>query len=185
VGPLTTISSFTGIYTLPTSNYSEDRIDAFIADVEKKTFIKMMGDDAYYRSFQTLLDGGALPYLSENNGDFDDFFGGIEKYQIDGKYRMYQEGFIGSIKAFAWFEIMRDFHQFSTEQGILNAMSEASEKSQNGKDVLIRMWNRGVDIYNEARIYLEDYMIGVLEFDAEGEIFENYEHTPIEKISWI
>jgi len=179
-----TISDFTGIYELPISSLNTVRATAILNKVEADIFKKMMGDDAYRRSILSCydpVDGFDLAV----NGDFDDFFGGTTAYEVDGVYRLFDEGFKSAILSFAWYEIMRDFHQFSSSNGIFETINENAQPAGNRASVLCSMWNNGVRIYRDSYTYIQDYMIDVLLLDADGEIFENFEHEPIEERSWI
>lgn len=177
-----TTSDFTGLYALP-SNYDETRAQAIISEVERDTFRKMMGDDAYVKLLDAItISGNPDP---ANDGDIDDWFGGVVSYEVDGVKRIYDKGFSEAIKCFAWFEIMRDNYTYSTNQGILTGMSDNGEKASGGFDVLKRMWNNGREIYDESKKYIEDYMIDVLGKDDTGEIFENYVHSEIKTVIWL
>ncbi|MDY0215020.1 MAG: hypothetical protein RBS24_05895 [Bacilli bacterium] len=181
-----TISDFTGIYELPISSLNTDRATAILNKVEADIFRKMMGDDAYRRSILSCYDIDIEGELSlAYNPDFEDFFGGVTAYEVDGVYKLFDEGFKNAILSFAWYEIMRDFHQFSSSNGIFEALAENAQPAANRASVLCYMWNNGVRIYNDAYRYIVDYMIGVLGLDADGEIFENFEHEPIEERAWI
>jgi len=179
-----TISDFTGIYELPISSLNTDRATSILNKVEGEIFRKMMGDDSYKKSIESCYDpeaGFDLAY----NAYFDDFFQGTTSYDVDGVSRIFDEGFQDAILSFAWYEIMRDFHQFSSSNGIFETINENAQPAGNRASVLCTMWNNGVRIYRNSYTYIQDYMIDVLGLDADGEIFENFEHELIEERSWI
>lgn len=179
-----TISDFTGVYELPISSLNTTRATAILNKVESEIFVKMMGMDAYSKLIEKSLDGeGGLDISID--GEIQNFFEGLSYYEVDGLRVDYSDGFKNAILSFAWFDIMNDFNQFSSAQGILQGLTENAEASGNGAQVLCNMWNNGVRIYRDAYKHIIDYMIGVFSLDAEGEIFENIEHEDIEELTWI
>lgn len=164
------ISDFTGIYELPTSELSEDRIESILSETELDMFINLLGDDALYR------------FLKLEHDEFRDFWGGTN-YEVDGLIYMYK-GFIAAVKAFSWFYVVRDAHQFSSASGLLSQMTENSTGAASGSIEMIRMYNRGVDLYNKSVKYVNDYMIGGKpDMGAEGKPFENIETKNLKKLS--
>jgi hypothetical protein len=141
-----------------------------------------MGDDAYLKLIAAVTVDDEIDL--DADPEIEKFFNGVNSYEVNGELRYYG-GFKEAILAFAWFRIMRDFHQFSSEQGILTGMSETSGKSATANDVLVSMYNIGVDRFEKARQYIYDYMMHVLHMDSAGDAFELFRHTPITKISWL
>jgi len=161
-----------------------DRATAILNKVEGEIFRKMMGSDAYTKVIMASLDGeGGLDISID--GEVQNFFEGMNYYEVDGVRRVYNEGFKCAILSFAWYEIMRDFHQFSSSNGIFETINENAQPSGNRASVLCSMWNNGVRIYRDSYTYIQDYMIDVFGLDADGEIFENFEHELIEERTWI
>lgn len=177
------ITDFAGtLYELPTSDLTTARAELILHDVEVNLFRRIMGDDSYSKLSELITpvaEGTTLdPTLHD---EINNFWAGVDYYTVDGERILYEEGFKGAVMAMAWFEIMRDFHQFTTDGGILDANYENSKVSANAFQVLKRMQNRAVNLYEQAAVYIQYRMIDQLEMVT----FDKFIHTRLIDITMI
>ena len=169
MGMLVEKSDFSGVFELPVNTLNTDLLDSVITEVEADVMRKLLGD--------TVFINFEADYTTEN--DFINLIAG-DDYVIGTKTTRFL-GMKEAMKYFVWFYFMREQSYQATTQGVLESDIDASRKSKKEFSVLCRYFNKGVDIYNTAITYINEYLIG--EMDSEN--FTEIETESIEKMTWI
>jgi len=139
-----TTSDFVGELETPTNSYTETKLGYYIADVQERVLLSLMGY-TLKTAFEAGLIAAESKYELLRDGD---------TYDTDPV--RYFDGIKDMLKYLTYFYYVRDMQSQLTMIGNKQANSTNSTSGASiSKVKLTRMYNKGVSIYREADSYIQ------------------------------
>lgn len=161
-------SDFIGDVEIPVGEWTEDKLNLYIDQVEEDILTSLLGWTLYDELISN-LNTHPFPAKWANLIDGDTYSTGEITYKFKGLTEM--------LKHFVFFYYMRDNEMENTQIGVvMNNATNADRVTPVTSNLLRRHWNKGIDIYNDACAYITNK-------NEASEIYEDFHFTYRDKIS--
>ena len=161
-------SDFIGDVEIPVGEWTEDKLNLYIDQVEEDILTSLLGW-TLYQELESNLTVVPFPAKWANLIDGDTYSTGEITYKFKGLTEM--------LKHFVFFYYMRDNEMENTQIGVvINNATNADRVTPVTSNLLRRHWNKGIDIYNDACAYITNK-------NEASEIYEDFHFTYRDKIS--
>jgi len=164
-----TADDFVGEYEIPSGEWIDAKLDIYIAQVEEDMLISLLGYTLYDEFVTALAGSPASKWTDLRDG---------ATYSI-GDRAFYFKGILEMLKCFTYFYYVRDNQFENTQVGIaINNTTNSERDTPFTSSILKRMWNRGIDIYNDACSFI------VIKNEP-AEVYADFYFTERSKVSLI
>lgn len=161
-------SDFVGDVEIPVGEWTEDKLNLYIDQVEEDILTSLLGW-TLYQELESNLNVHPLPAKWANLIDGDTYTSGEITFKFKGLTEM--------LKHFVFFYYMRDNEMENTQIGVvINSATNADRVTPVTSNLLRRHWNKGIKIYNDACSYITIT-------NEPGEVYADFHFTQREKIS--
>jgi len=161
-------SDFVGDVEIPVGEWTEDKLNLYIDQVEEDILTSLLGW-TLYQELESNLNVHPFPAKWANLIDGDTYTSGEITFKFKGLTEM--------LKHFVFFYYMRDNEMENTQIGVvINSATNADRVTPVTSNLLRRHWNKGIKIYNDACSYITIT-------NEPGEVYADFHFTQREKIS--
>ena len=139
-------SDFVGDVEIPVGEWTEDKLNLYIDQVEEDILTSLLGW-TLYQELESNLNTHPFPAKWANLIDGDTYTSGEITFKFKGLTEM--------LKHFVFFYYMRDNEMENTQIGVvINSATNADRVTPVTSNLLRRHWNKGIKIYNDACSYI-------------------------------
>lgn len=161
-------SDFVGDVEIPVGEWTEDKLNLYIDQVEEDILTSLLGW-TLYQELESNLTVNPFPAKWANLIDGDTYTSGEITFKFKGLTEM--------LKHFVFFYYMRDNEMENTQIGVvINSATNADRVTPVTSNLLRRHWNKGIKIYNDACSYITIT-------NEPGEVYADFHFTQRDNIS--
>lgn len=161
-------ADFIGDVEIPVGEWTEDQLNLYIDDAQEDMLISLLGYTLYNELITSL---NVHPFPAK----WSELIDGAT-YDI-GDRTYYFKGLTEMLKQFVFFYYMRDNNFENTQVGFaVNDVTNSERVTPLSSNVLVRHWNKGIEIYNDACSFITIK-------NEPTEVYADFHWTKREKIS--